>query len=362
VSATPRADWRGVQAEGARPIDPPRRILVLLVAGIGDLVLATPALRALRETFPSAEITLLTSRKAALLATTIPIVDQVQTFETPESLLRSRNPFAAIKQLRALRRRSFDVLVNLYPVLSLRGSWTMRLLNRAVAARQTVGRNTDGRGTFYDRRLAETSSGDALHETDSMLEVVRLIGATTQQQRPQVWIPPRYARRASRWLGSGAPRVVIQAGSQSHKRWPAERYSRLAEEIHRKWNAEILWNGSPDERDWITSICSSLEFETRSLAGECDVLELGGLLQQCDLLVSNDSGPMHIAAALGVPLVALFGGSNLERFDPRRTEPRSRVVAAESINDVSLDAVIQAADELLSFKWQVTSGRSTRKS
>ncbi|MGI8784815.1 MAG: glycosyltransferase family 9 protein [Acidobacteriota bacterium] len=347
MSAIPRADRRGVQSEATRNIDPPRRILVLLVAGIGDLVLATPALRALRETFPSAEITLLTSRKAALLATTLPIVDQVQTFETPKSLLKSRNFLAASNQLGALRRRSFDVLVNLYPVLSLRGSWTMRLFNRAVAARQTVGRNTDGRGTFYDRRLAETLSGNTLHEADRMLEVVRLIGATTQQLRPQVWIPPRYARRASRWLSSGRPRVVIQAGSQSYKRWPPERYRRLAEEIHRKWNAEILWNGSPDERNWITSICSPLEFETGNLAGECDVLELSALLQRCDLLVSNDSGPMHIAAALGVPLVALFGGSNLERFDPRRTEPRSRVVAAESSNEVSLDAVIQAADELL---------------
>lgn len=352
MSAIPRADRRGVQPESARTIDPPGRILVLLVAGIGDLVLATPALRALRETFPCAEITLLTSPKAALLAATIPLIDQVQTFEPPEALRRSRNPYAAIKQLRALRRRSFDVLVNLYPVLSLRGSWAMRLLNRAIAARQTVGRNTDGRGTFYDRRLMESFSGKALHETDSMLEVVRLIGATTRQQRPQVWIPPRYARRASRWFRSGVPRVIVQAGSQYFKRWPAERYSRLAEEIHRKWNAEILWNGSPDEKGWITSICSPLEFETRSLAGECDVLELGALLQQSDLLVSNDSGPMHMAAALGVPLVALFGSRAVERFDPRRTDSRSRVIAAKSIDDVSVDEVIQAAGEVLAQRRQ----------
>jgi len=300
-----------------------QRILVVLVAGIGDFVLATPAIRAIAGGFPDAEVTFLTTPQAADLARPCPCFREVVTFD-----LRAYRPgergagwagWRRFRELTAdLRSRRFALAVNLYRVATWTGAARMALLLSRVGAARTAGRWSRGRGVIFDVR-----SADRVHETEAMLALADALGCPPQDPAPELWIPDASHRAAAGCLAAAgidgsAPYVVLHAGSNKPEaRLPDETAAGIIRGIRRATHAPVLVTGAPSEAAATERLCARIGSGARSLAGRTDLLELAAILEGARAAVTVDSGPMHLAAAVGTPLVVLFGPGDPRRFGPR---------------------------------------------
>lgn len=298
-----------------------QRILVLSAAGVGDFVLGTPALRAIRHHFPRARIWLLTIPEVRPLAERCPYSDAVRTLD----LRRSRSALIWLlgpgrgelwRLIRELRGNRFDVGVNLYGIGTRAGWLRMTAFFRAVGARRTVGRGSGWRG----RGFHVTSEVEG-HEIDAQLAVARLLGATPTSDLPELWVAAEDTLACASLLErhgiSASEQVVcLHAGSaQPEKRWPAERFAAVGRRLAQA-GTRVLLVGSDKERALSASLAEAIPAAI-TVAGETSLPVLAALLRRAALLVTNDSGPMHMAAALGVPMVVPFGPGTPTRFGPR---------------------------------------------
>lgn len=347
---------------------PPERVLLVLVAGIGDFVLAIPALRAIRRGFPAARITLLTTPQAAALARPCPHLDEVVTFD-----LRAYRPgergagWSGWRRLlwlmRDLRARRFDLAANLYRVASLGGALRMLLLVAGAGPGRTAGRWSGGLGAFFGIRAP-----DRPHAMDAMLALAAALGCPPEDARSELWIPDAARRTAGIRLreagvASGEPFAVLNANSNRPEAClPVEKAVETGRAIQRRAALRVLLTGDAAEAPRLQAICGGIGGAARSLAGRTDLLELAAILERTAVAVSTDSGPMHLAAAAGTPLVALFGPADVARFGPRgrpgqvvvlqgRARPRH---PARWHEDLAADEAAEAAARLLSARRAAT--------
>lgn len=311
---------------GAGPAgEAPQRILLVSAAGLGDFVMATPALGGIRRRFPQARIWILTIPEVRSLAERCPYVDAVRTLD----LRRWRSALAwalwhgwsevgrLIQELRSVR---FDMAVNLYAIGTRAGGLRMAAFLQAVGARCTVGRYSGGRGVGFD--LTSRVEG---HEIDAQLGVARLIGATPTSEYPELWVTAEDRAACARLLyergiGAADPVVCLHPGSaRPEARWPAERFALVGRRLA-EVGARVLLIGAQGDRASCASLARAVPGGI-SLAGETSLPVLAALLQRAAMLVTNDSGPMHMAAALGTPLVAAFGPATPDLTGPRGRAP-----------------------------------------
>lgn len=333
-----------------------KRILILSAAGLGDFVLGTPAVRAIHQRFPGASIWILTIPEVRPLAERCPYVDQVRTL----NLRHSRSALAwmlgagrrgLVGLIRELRGMRFDIAVNLYEVATWTGGVRMAAFLRAVGAARAVGRSSGGRGLGLD--LASDQEG---HEIEAQLAVARLLGATAASDLPELWITDEDRRACGALLQrralSEAERIAcLHAGSaQPEKRWPSDRFVVVGQRLAAA-GARVVLIGTHAEEALCRSVAQAVPGAV-SVAGETSLPVLAALLERASLLVTNDSGPMHMAAALGVPLAVPFGPETPKRFGPRGRAPCAVFTAAARPggpvwwDGISVDTVAEAAARL----------------
>ena len=338
------------------PVSGQQRILLALVAGIGDFVLATPAIRAIAGGFPDAEVTFLTTPQAAGLARPCPDLREVVTFD-----LRAYRPgergagwggWQRFRELTAdLRSRRFSLAVNLYRVATWTGAIRMAFLLFRVGAARTAGRWSRGRGVIFDVR-----SPDRAHETDAMLSLAEALGCPSEDPTTRLWIPDASHHKAARCLEAvgidgSDPYVVLHVGSNKPEaRLPEDMAVDIGQKIQRTTNAPVLLTGDPSEASVTERLCARIGGGARNVAGRTDLLELAAILKGARAAVSVDSGPMHLAAAVGTPLVVLFGPGDPNRFGPRGRAGRVAVLQgrrdphdpARWHADIRVDEVVEA--------------------
>ncbi len=341
----------------------PDRALLVLIAGIGDFVMATPAIRAIRQGFPGAHLTLLTNPQSEGLARSCPYLDAILTFDLhayrPGGRSTGWRAWKNFLSLTAdLRRQRFDLAVNLYQVATWAGTIRMWLLFAGIRADQTAGRSSGGRGFFFRIR-----SPDRPHEIDAQLALAAALGCPADDGHPELWIPEASrqsaaARLREAGLSEREPFAVLNIGSnRPEARWPQEKAAVIAREIHGGTGLRILLTGDATEADLANALTVELADCVRSLAGRTDILELAAILERAKVMVTTDSGPMHMAAALGTPLVALFGPADPAHFGPRgwpgqvvvlqgRARPRDPLGWHA---DLSVTDVLEAVAHLLSL-------------
>jgi heptosyltransferase-2/heptosyltransferase-3 len=291
----------------------PSRILVVKLDHLGDVILATPAIRALHERYPKAAIDVLVHPGATAAVAHHPGVHRVLTYRSPRF---SRDGGADdSSRLREIARTRYDTIVE------LRGEVRTLLLPFRTGARRRV-----DRGTVRLRNKAWRVLGRApvLHEVETNLEIVRpLVGMPAA--RPRVEVDPGSEARASltraleeRAVPSDARFVVLHPGAAWRPRaWRPERFGAVADWILGHYDAQVVLVGSEDERDVEDLVRRSMR-EDRALAmtGSLTLEELTALLGRSALFIGNDSGPAHLAAACGVPSIVLFGPQDPRRFGP----------------------------------------------
>jgi heptosyltransferase II len=313
-----------------------RRILVRGTTWLGDAVMTAPALRRLRAAFPAAHVTLLAPPRAAEIFVGSTLVDEVMFYRRREEGAR-----AFLKAARELRRRGVDL------ALLFQNAFEAALLARLSGARYRVGYDTQGRGRLLTHKLSRTAARRDRHQTYDYLDLVaeseRACFGRAVDVRPDnvpaLRATAEQAAAAEELLGERGlkpgerPLVALNAGATNSraKCWPADRFAALADRLSAESGAEVVLIGAPGERGNAEQVIARTKTPRRplNLAGETSIAELLGLLARCDLVVTNDTGPAHAAAALGVPTLTIFGPTN--EFETAPLGPLSEIIRAEGV-------------------------------
>jgi ADP-heptose:LPS heptosyltransferase len=315
----------------------PQRILVVKLADLGDLLTVTPALRALRDTFPGACLDALVTPGSAPLLAGSDLVDRLILFDK----FAFDRPTAAARALpralalgRQLRGQRYDALLLLHHLTTSFGTAKYAALALASGAPLQAGLD-NGRGRFLTHRALDQGFG-ARHEVDYWLTVAATLGATNPRPRLEVPITPaQEAAAQQRWRAldlQGAPTALLHPGSGAFslaRRWAAERYvglgNRLAAELGLQLT--VLAGPASGEAELARNVIADLDAPATLIEGIPSPGELAALLKRVRLFVGNDSGVMHLAAAVEAPIVAIFGPTNHRAWGPYPVEaPRHAVV------------------------------------
>jgi len=299
---------------------PPTKILIVLIAGIGDLVLASKSIRAIHNGHPKAEIHLLTSTDAAPLARKYPYVDCVVPFPIREWKSGDIRLLGIVDEMRRLRGRGYDLVVNLYASQSVAGAIRMGCLLMLSGARERVGIDGNGLGGFLTKKLPATLL-TGRHVADMMLEVARLAGAVADDGGIEVFWGSEAEERSRQVLafrtdGSGPVVGINPGGNRRNRRWNPGSFAAVADGLVERERAAVVLLGGPGEEAVAETIQRCMRHDVINLAGRLDLEELACLISRLDVLVTNDSAPMHIAAAVRTPQVALFGPEDPLAFHP----------------------------------------------
>lgn len=290
----------------------PFRILIIQLADIGDLVLSTPALAALREAHPTVHLALLTTAHSAPIIHGTGLVDQVitfdkHTFDSPKALLRPRNMRKALSLAAQLRRGQYDTILFFHHFTTRFGALKFAALGLAAGSPRRIGLQ-NGNGFFLTESLEDEGFG-ARHQAEYWLALAAVLGASAQPRPAHVAMEP-----------SSTPekrRIAIHAGSGGYsmaRRWEPAHFAQVADVLHAEIGAEIVLVGG--KGDDTALVREAMQAPVTDLSGQTTLPQLAGILSGCELFIGADSGVMHIAAASGVPVVAIFGPSNPAAWSP----------------------------------------------
>jgi heptosyltransferase-2 len=274
-------------------------------------------MKAVREHFPHAEITLMVRPWVAGLFTAAPFIDKVWSEEKPTG-------FADWKRImRAIRENEFDL------GLLLPNSFESALMMFLGRVPQRIGYRTDARDWMLTNSIA--SIKDSRHQVQYYLDLVNVL--TSTQIRPSIEIQATSDERATarrllnaEGISNDKPFLVLNPGAAygSAKRWHEDRFAAVAETLSVELGMHVALIGSESERSIGEQIRDRMTQPAAVLTGKTSLETLIGVLAESSLMITNDSGPMHIASALGIPTVAVFGSTDERVTGP--CGPRTRVV------------------------------------
>ncbi|MBU2540553.1 MAG: glycosyltransferase family 9 protein [Candidatus Omnitrophica bacterium] len=279
-----------------------KRILVIRLDRIGDVALTTPALRALRESFTHAKIYLLTRSYAKDLVVGNTDIDELLIFDDKTSFF-----IEIMKKAKVLKGKKFDLAIVLNP-----NFWS-NFLSFAGGAIHRVGYDVAGSGFFLTKKIQDRRAQYPRHEVEVNLEVVGSIGAHTNDKSLVISISKEGESFAQDFLKNnnisyGDALVAIHAGGFYHyTRWPAENFAKVCDYLIERYNAKPILVGSASERFLSEKIVSLMKNPPIVAVGNTNLTGLISLTKRCKLFIGNSSGPMHIAAALRIPVVGIFG-------------------------------------------------------
>lgn len=288
--------WQGV-----------RRLLCVRLDSLGDVLMTTPAIRAFRESIPGCRVTLLTSPSGAAAAAHVPEVDDSIVFEAP--WMKTASPGPDLRLLAQLEARRFDaaVVFTVYSQSALPAAYLCRLAGIPLR----LGHCRENPYHLLTHWVPDPEPGRLVrHEVERQLALAAAVGCETADRRLSFAFTEREAGKVE-LLGVRRPCVVVHPGASApSRRYPPESFAAAMDLLAARLDCEIVFTGDAGEAPLIEGIRGRMSAASRSLAGELSLGELGALLARADLLVSNNTGPAHVAAALGTPVVDLYALTN----------------------------------------------------
>lgn len=290
--------------------DKASRILLRVPNWIGDAVLSLPAISALRANFPEGEITAAVHRRLKDIFELTEEVDRVVEFEPPE---RGWGAVSLHRFSRRLKNGGYDLGIT-FPL-----SFSSALMLFWGGARERVGYSTGGRWFLLTRRIGLPKDYRERHLVDSYLELARCLNIPVLERVPRMTLNEEVLSQADRLLGhfaQSSPLIGLAPGATygPAKRWPLRKFGELAQQLTGELALKIVLLGNVQE-----AMMGGLGEGGESildLMGKTSLREVCGVLKRCSVFVTNDSGLMHLAAALGTPVVAIFGSTS-----PKWTAP-----------------------------------------
>jgi len=361
-----------------------KKVLVIRLDQIGDVVMTAPSLRELRRNLPNAWITLVVNPSILNLVENCPYVDEVlaSDWEGDRDAHRFRRHWRAWKMgLKQLWHRKFDLaIVPRRDADQSHGAF----LSYFSGARYRVGYSD----IYFETKLPYYRNNNCLlthvvdannikHEVESSLDLIRYMGGVVKSDKLEIWLSPHDEQFAEQVLSSHEIQpqdllVGIAPGAAHPKRmWPLERFVALGNWLHNKYNAAIVLVGGPGEELLGQQIAQNINERIVNIIGKATLRQTAAVLKSCNIFIGNDSGPMHLAAAAGGPVVEIsahplngspYDASSPVRFGPwgvphiilqpeKATPPCTNACTAERphcILNVTVNQVKEAVTELLS--------------
>jgi heptosyltransferase-2 len=287
-----------------------RKIVVRAPNWIGDSILAWPALANLKRNYSESQIWVAAHSWVKDLFTMDALYEGIIPLPGKTNL---KNLYASAQKL---KERDFDLGI------LLTNSFSSALLFYLARIPHRWGNKKDGRGLFLTRKISVPEQ-NPVHQVRYYLDLLSGLGLREYTSELILRVPSEIqkqteARLRSLRIEKKRPLVIINPGAfyGSAKRWPPSKYAELAALLQDKHNAQILIIGSADETRLAESISSLMRESPVIMAGQTTLPQLAGVISFADLFISNDSGPMHLANSLKIPVVALFGPT-----DPKKTGP-----------------------------------------
>ncbi|MBI2495798.1 MAG: lipopolysaccharide heptosyltransferase II [Candidatus Omnitrophica bacterium] len=294
----------------------PKRILVMRLDRLGDVILSTPVLQALRRKFPHAFIAMMVRPACREAVEGHPDLNEVIVYEKEG---RHRSILGTVRFARELRRSGFDTALVLHP--SNRSHWIPWLAG--IPTRIGYDRKS---AWLLTHRVPHQKQEGKKHEALYTLELLQVFGMTPELSRPRLSIPPAALHRVEALLAeaSVAPTdslvAIHPSASCVSKRWMPERFAQVADRLIAERNVRVCLVAGEADALPARQVAQAMRHPALNLAGRLSVGELAALLRRCACLVSNDSGPVHVAAAVGTPVVDIFG-RNQRGLSPLRWGP-----------------------------------------
>lgn len=341
------------------------RILVVRMDTIGDVLLSEPAIAALRRRFPGAQIDVLVGSAGRAILAGNPNVSSFVVYNAPwhaawrgQAVNWQLEIVKLIAIIRQLRRQHYDL------AFELRGDLRDITFMSLLGVRATVGNGWRGGGFMLDHDVKVDVDA---HRVDFALGIVAITGAKSVAEPPKIYFGEDERKHAARLLPDSMDKeyVVLHLGAGfASKCLPIERFAAVSTALvtNRISKREIVVIGGPDEAPTVEDFVSRLPFEPLNLAGKLNLLETAAVLERASLFIGNDSGPMHIAASTGSPVVTFFGPSEPLKYHPFGTEyrlleldlncrPCDHVHCIHDDNicltGIRTDEIVSAAEELL---------------
>jgi len=280
----------------------PRHILVVRTDRIGDFVLSLSAIQAIRTAFPDARLDVMVSPDTRELAERSPAIDHIIVDDMRGD---DRGPRGFIQLLRRVRRESYDVVLLLHPTTRLAALFFLS------GIRQRIGTGYRLYSLFFTRRVWHHRRRAERHESEYCLELAGTLGADQSPHLPSIVLSEEDRRwasgQAARWSVGDDLLVVIHPGSGGSARdWSPENYRELVRHLAGRPGVQVAVTGSQDEAQLVTSVAGAGSGRAHSLAGGASLGQFAALLQGSALVVTNSTGPLHLASAVGTATVSIF--------------------------------------------------------
>jgi len=292
----------------------PRRILLVNLTHIGDLLLTTPAIAALRERYPAAHLTMLVGPWSREVVEGNPRLDAVSVYRASwwdrERGTSYFKPGEFGELVRQIRSGSFDAVIN------FKSFFQENLAAALAGVPIRIGYGIYGGGFLHTHEVPFPWNS---HTASEHLHLTAALGASAAPRPTEIHPAPEDHAWAREALASFSGEwVAIHPGAGiPARRWPLERFRALAEELYARRGAQVAWVGGDDDRERVAEIQKTLRAPSLSFAGTGAIRRTAALIARCAGFVGNDSGPGHLAAATGVPTLVIFSGTNdMERWKP----------------------------------------------
>lgn len=274
------------------------KILFITLSNLGDIILTTPVLEKLHDEFPEAEIDVITGPSGKEIFARHPAVGRVEEHKKHQSLAdRAR-------QALELRNRKYDIVVDL----------KRSLIPYVIGAR--YGSSLVPLGLKAHSRWIDVRK---IHKREEHLLMLRgLVAEPFRDNRFFMPISKEERNFADKMMGAEWLRtIVINPGAKSHlKRWDAEKYAKLADRVITELKCRVFLTGNDDDRDIVKKVLSRVTTPVLDMCSKTSIGALAEMMKRSDLVITNDSAPLHIASAVNVPTVAIFGPSDDAKYGP----------------------------------------------
>lgn len=308
-----------------------RNILLFKLRYMGDVLLTTPAIRLLRRSYPKAQITMVVNKGTEDMVLHSAHIDRILTID--RSIAKSKNLLHRFQYERAfikeLRTVQYDLCIDFE--YGERGA----ILSFISGARHRVGQETPSywRNWIYHHRVPFPASTHAVEFNMALLD--KSIGLRTDDKRLELHTAKGDDRYIDTWMSEsgfkkGDEFLVCHPGARWwFKQWPEDKFAQLADQLQVEMQLKVLFSGGPGDVSTVQTIAAKMTTPCHSLAGQTTPLQLAALIKRAQLFIGNDSGPMHIAAAVDTPVVALFGSTDPAIWQPwtRRSQVIYKSVA-----------------------------------
>lgn len=293
------------------------RILITRTDRIGDVMLSTPVIKAVRDKYPHAYIACCVQKETREIVDNNPYLDEVIVYDKKGEY---KNIFGIIRFIVLIKKRKFDLALILHPTNRMNLTCFFAGIPRRVGYDRKF-------GMLLTDKIPHTKQLGAKHEVEYTLDVVRRIGIDSADKRLYMSLHADAEKNVqelfSKYKIDKTKKILAIHPSASclSKRWPAERFAEVIDRLNQKHHVSIILLGGDFDKVCSERVRKHVNSEVFDLTGKTSISTLAGILAKSAIFISNDSGPVHIAVSLGTPVIVLFGrndpGISPERWGPR---------------------------------------------